>query len=150
MAEQRQGRESQNRAVNERAKSWTPPQTLPNISPRDGWTHRWIRTSIMGHLDNANVSARFREGWEPCKSEDYPELFVMVDRDSKFPGNIEIGGLLLCKAPEEIMLARAAFFKKQAEANMAAVDNNLMKDNDPRMPLFKESKTSVSFGRGNK
>jgi hypothetical protein len=59
MAEQRQGRESQNRAVNERAKSWTPPQTLPNISPRDGWTHRWIRTSIMGHLDNANTLQLF-------------------------------------------------------------------------------------------
>jgi hypothetical protein len=150
MAEQRQGRESQNRSVTERAKSWKPPQTLPEVTPRDGWAHRWIRTSFVGKVDNANVSARFREGWEPCKSEDYPELHVMVDRDSRFPGNIEIGGLLLCKAPTEIMEARDEYFRGQAKAQMLAVDNNLMKENDPRMPLFKESKSTVTFGSGRK
>jgi hypothetical protein len=150
MAELRQGRESQNRSVTERAKSWKPPQTLPDVSPRDGWAHRWIRTSIVGKMDNANVSARFREGWEPCKTEDYPELHVMVDRDSRFPGNIEIGGLLLCKAPVEIMDARSEYFRNEAKAQMLAVDNNLMKENDPRMPLFKESKSTVTFGGGKK
>ena len=150
MAELRQGRESQNRSVTERAKSWKPPQTLPEVTPRDGWAHRWIRTSFVGKVDNANVSARFREGWEPCKAEDYPELHVMVDRDSRFPGNIEIGGLLLCKAPTEIMESRDEYFRGQAKAQMLAVDNNLMKENDPRMPLFKESKSTVTFGSGRK
>ena len=150
----RQTREYDNRdAVKEPdrpALSWMPPQILPEVKERDGFVHRWIRTSILGKSDNTNVSSRFREGWEPVKAEDYPELQIMADRDSRFPGNVEIGGLLLCKAPKEFMAARDEYYRKQSEANMAAVDNNLMKENDPRMPLFKESKTATSFGSGKK
>jgi len=130
--------------------SWKPSSILPEVDKRDGWAHRWIRTSLLSKNDNTNVSARFREGWEPCKSEDYPELNVMTDRDSRFPGNIEVGGLLLCRAPEELMAERAEYFANMTNQNMAAVDNNLMKENDPRMPLFSEKKSSVSFGGGNK
>lgn len=129
---------------------WKPPSTLPEIEDRDGWTHRWIRTSLAGTSDNTNVSSRFREGWEPCKMEDYPELNVQIDRDSRFPANVEVGGLLLCRAPKELMLARAAYYIKQNDAAASSVDSHLMKDNDPRMPLFSERKTSVAFGSGSK
>lgn len=142
----RETRATEGRAQN----GWKPPSILPEVEERDGYVHRWVRTNLLSKADNTNVSARFREGWEPCKSEDYPELQVMVDRDSRFPGSIEIGGLLLCKAPREIMEQRSRYYQDMARENMEAVDNNLMKENDPRMPLFTEKKTSVTFGRGTK
>ena len=130
--------------------SWLPPSVLPEIGQRDGLVHRWIRTSLLSKADNTNVSARFREGWEPCKREDYPELNLMSDRNTNFPNGIEIGGLLLCRAPTGLMEARKKYYQKKADDNMAAVDNNLMKESDPRMPIFKEGKSTVSFGKGHK
>ena len=104
----------------------------------------------MGVFDPTNTSAKFREGWVPCKSEDHPEIQTQHDQNSRFPGNIEIGGLLLCKIPQEFMDQRAAHFKKANDTQVTAVDNSFMKTNDPRMPLFSERKTTTSFGRGAK
>lgn len=150
MAENRLQREFETRDQNSRSKSWQPSSLLPEVAERKGWAHRWIRTSFIGKVDNVNVSSAFREGWEPVKVEDYPELHVRSDRNSEFTGNIEIGGLLLCKRPEEVSIQRAAHYANKSAEQMAAVDSNLMKQNDPRMPLFKESRTSVSFGSGKK
>ena len=82
-----------------------PQSLLPTPEPQDGWVFRWVRTQILGESDNINVSGRFREGWEPVLSENHPELKIQSDYGSEFAkkGNIEIGGLLLCKAPKEVM-----------------------------------------------
>ena len=148
MAENRFARELENRESAQRNKIWTPPQTLPAPNPQAGWVFRYIRTSIMGTADPSNTSAKFREGWEPVKAEDHPELMHHADPSSKFKGNIEIGGLLLCKAPEELMKQRESYYAQQAKAQLDSVDNNYMRLNDERMPLFSERKTSVSFGKG--
>ena len=148
MAENRIARELENRESAQRNKVWTPPQTLPAPNPQAGWVFRYIRTSIMGTADPSNTSAKFREGWEPVKAEDHPELMHMADPNSKFKGNIEIGGLLLCKAPEELMKQRDDYYAQQAKAQLQSVDNNFMRLNDERMPLFSEKKTTVSFGKG--
>lgn len=148
MAENRLARELENRESAQRNKVWTPPQTLPAPNPQPGWVFRYIRTSIMGTADPSNTSAKFREGWEPVKAEDHPELMHMADPNSKFKGNVEIGGLLLCKAPEEIMKQRDDYYAQQAKSQLQSVDNNFMRLNDERMPLFSEKKTSVSFGKG--
>ena len=148
MAENRLARELENRESAQRNKVWTPPQTLPAPNPQPGWVFRYIRTSIMGNADPSNTSAKFREGWEPVKAEDHPELMHMADPNSKFKGNVEIGGLLLCKAPEETMKQRDTYYAQQAKAQLESVDNNYMRLNDERMPLFSEKKTSVSFGKG--
>jgi hypothetical protein len=90
----------------------------------------------------------FREGWEPCKAEDHPELRLMSDINSQFKGNIEVGGLLLCKASREKMEQRTAHFQKAADNQMQSVDNNYLRENDPRMPLLKpERSTRTTFGR---
>jgi hypothetical protein len=102
----------------------------------------------MGTADPSNTSAKFREGWEPVKAEDHPELMHHADQNSKFKGNIEIGGLLLCKAPEELMKQRDEYYAQQAKAQVQSVDNNFMRLNDERMPLFNERKSTVSFGKG--
>ena len=148
MAENRIARELENRESAQRNKVWTPPQTLPAPNPQAGWVFRYIRTSTMGQADPQNTSAKFREGWEPVKAEDHPELMHHTDPNSKFKGNIEIGGLLLCKAPEELMKQRDDYYAMQAKAQLQSVDNNFMRLNDERMPLFSEKKTTVSFGKG--
>jgi len=150
MAENRLVRELENRESAQRKVTWTPPQVLPAPKEQPGWVFRWIRTSIMGVADPTNTSAKLREGWEPCKAEDHPELMLQADPNSRFKGNIEIGGLLLCKAPEEMMKQRDDFYLKQAQSQMDAVDNNFMRTNDQRMPLFNEKRSSTSFGRGGK
>jgi hypothetical protein len=148
MVNNRLDREVENRESTQRTKTWTPPQTLPAPTPQPGWVFRYIRTSIMGTADPSNTSAKLREGWEPVKAEDHPELMHMSDPNSRFKGNIEIGGLLLCKAPEELMKQRDEYYAQQAKAQLQSVDNNFMRLNDERMPLFSEKKTTVSFGKG--
>ena len=148
MAENRLARELESRESAQRTKTWTPPQTLPEPKPQPGWVFRYIRTSIMGTADPSNTSAKLREGWEPVKAEDHPELMHMTDPNSKFKGNVEIGGLLLCKAPAELMKQRDDYYAQQAKAQLQSVDNNFMRLNDERMPLFSEKKTTVSFGKG--
>ena len=83
--------------------SWIPSSVLPTPDPQNGWRFRWIRTSTLGQTDDTNVSRKFREGWTPVRREDHPELKITSDINSQFKGNIEQGGLLLCKAPEEKM-----------------------------------------------
>ena len=148
MTGNRLARELESRESAQRTKTWTPPQTLPAPNPQPGWVFRYIRTSIMGTADPSNTSAKFREGWEPVKAEDHPELMHHADPNSKFKGNIEIGGLLLCKAPEELMKQRDDWFAHQAKAQIQSVDNNFMRLNDERMPLFNERKSTTSFGKG--
>ena len=148
MAENRIARELENREGTKRKQQWTPPQTLPEPEPQEGWVFRWIRTSIMGTADPSNTSAKFREGWEPVKAEDQPKLMMQGDPNSRFKGNIEIGGLLLCKAPKELMAQRDAYYTQQAEAQVKSVDNNFMRLNDERMPLFNERRSTTSFGKG--
>jgi hypothetical protein len=152
MAENRLTRELENRESGLRKLAWAPPQVLPSPKEQPGWVFRWIRTSLMGTSDPTNTSSKFREGWEPCKAEDHPELMLQADPNSRFKGNVEIGGLLLCKAPEEMMKQRDNFYLKQAQAQMEAVDNNFMRQKDDRsnMAIFNERKSGVSFGRGGK
>ena len=148
MADNRLARELESRETAQRTKTWTPPQTLPKPEPQPGWVFRWIRTSMMGTADPSNTSAKLREGWEPVKAEDHPNLMMQADPNSRFKGNIEIGGLMLCKAPEEMMRQRDAYYQRQAKSQIESVDNTYMKLNDPRMPLFNERKSTTSFGKG--
>ena len=148
MAENRLAREVENRESAQRKTAWTPPQTLPEPEPQEGWVFRWIRTSIMGQADPSNTSAKFREGWEPVKAAEQPKLMMQADPNGRFKDNIEIGGLLLCKAPAELMKQRDDYYAQQAKAQIQSVDNNFMRLSDERMPLFNERKTTVSFGKG--
>ena len=147
-AQNRLDRELDTRAAMQRPTSWQAPETLPSPNPRPGISHRWVRTSMVGHSDVQNISSKLREGYEPCKAEDYPEMMMHASTEGRFKGNIEVGGLMLCRIPVEFMKQRDAHFAKQNKAQMDSVDNTFMKDNDPRMPLFKESASKVTFGSG--
>jgi hypothetical protein len=149
MAETKTTRELETRAVSQRPSSWQQPELLPEPDKEAGFAYRWIRVATLNNADPRNLSAKLREGWEPVRIEEQPKFQLLVDPQSRFKDNIEIGGLLLCKTPEEFVEQRNAHFAKQTAAQTDAVDNNLMRQSDPRMPLFKENKSSTSFGKGN-
>ena len=144
----RKPREAGSREALKRPTSWQAPETLPSPDPRDGWTHRWVRVSMAGQTDMKNVSSKFREGYEPCKAEDYPEMMLHEMTEGKFKGNIEVGGLILCRVPSEFLVQRSTFYINKNKAEMEAVDNNFLRESDPRMPVFSERKSKVTFGSG--
>jgi len=127
-------RENTTREATQRKRSWQRSAMIPAPEPRDGLRFRWIRTSAMGQSDNANVSRRFREGYTPVKASEFPELQILSDVDSRFKENIEVGGLLLCSIPEEFAQDRIQGQLEEAQAQIQAVDNSYMRENDPRMP----------------
>jgi hypothetical protein len=133
-------RDQETRATFERKKSWTPPSTLPKVNKDDGYAYRWIRKSIGGKADDQNMMSKQEEGWETVRREDHPEL----QTPGKTNGLVEIGGLVLCKTPQEFVDQRNAHYRQITEVQAASVDANLMKENDPRMPLFSERKSTTS------
>jgi hypothetical protein len=148
MAENRLTRELETRAIAERPQHWAPPELLPEPDKQAGYAYRWIRVSTLNNSDPRNLSAKLREGWEPVKIEEQPKFQMLVDPNSRFKDNIEIGGLLLCKTPIEFVEQRNKYYANQSQAQTEAVDNNLMRQSDPRMPLFAERKSTSSFGKG--
>jgi hypothetical protein len=138
----RDPRTIETRESTERKVTWKRANALPDPDPQEGVEFRWIRTSTLGQSDNTNVSSKFREGWEPVKLEDHPELKVLPDVDSKFKGNVEVGGLLLCRNSKENMDARRDYHRNATASQMAAVDNNYMRESDPRMPVLKPEKST--------
>lgn len=136
------------RAEAERPKVWQPASTLPEPDKQPGYAYRWIRVSTLNETDVRNLSAKTREGWEPVRIEEQPKLRLLADPDSRFKDNIEVAGLLLCKAPKELMDQRRAYFARKNQAQMDSVDSNFMRQNDERMPLFREKRSTTSFGTG--
>lgn len=131
-----------------RPTSWAPPSLLPDPKPQPGWVFRWVRKSFLGTDDSMNVSTRMREGWEPVKLEDHPEL--RLNMGNRVSGLVEVGGLILCKAPAETMEQRDAYYQRHATMQMDSVNNSYLRENDPRMPKFAEGKSEVKFGAGAK
>ena len=148
MAENRKTRELETRDIQERPKQWQQPDLLPEPDKQAGYAYRWVRVSTLNQADPRNLSSKLREGWEPVRIEEQPKFQLLIDPQSRYKDNIEIGGLLLCKAPEEFVAQRAAYFANQTQSQTEAVDNNLMRQSDPRMPLFKERKSTTTFGKG--
>lgn len=148
MAENRLARELESRTEYERPAQWQPASVLPEPDKQPGYKYRWIRVSMMGQTDPKNVSSKLREGWEPVRLEEQPKFRMVVDPNSRFKDNIEVAGLLLCKIPDEFVEQRSRYFSGQTNAQMESVDNSFMRENDPRMPLFKERRSTASFGKG--
>jgi hypothetical protein len=148
MAENKLTRELDTRAVTERPKHWQAPELLPEPDKQEGYAYRWIRVSTLNNADARNISKALREGYEAVRVEEQPKFKLLIDPNSRFQENIEIGGLLLCKIPTEFLLQRKEYYDTITQQQASAVDNNLMRQSDPRMPIFQERKSSTSFGKG--
>jgi hypothetical protein len=149
MDENRIKREQETREKTVATRQWEVPDALPNPNPEPGYSFRWIRLSTLNETDARNLSSKIREGWEPVKASDHPEITMVTVENDKFKDNIVIGGLMLCKMPKEMQDQRRDYYEQMTKAQMEAVDNNLMRENDPRMPIFNDRKSSVTFGKGN-
>lgn len=136
-------RDIETRATNTRA-VYVPPSTLPVPTPQPGYSFRWIATAVLGQADPSNVSKKMREGWEPVRAEDHPELQLPPNQN----GNVELGGLMLCKMPTDRVEARNQYYENHAQAQMESVDNSYLRNNDPRMPMFSEKRSTTSKGGG--
>src|SRR3990167_412200 len=149
--EDRTPREQKTRTIESRTPlTFVPAGLLPEFNKDPDYVYRWVRVSTLGKSDNPNVANRLRQGWVPVKAEDHPEIVgsiiaegIVLDQNSRFPGLIEQGGLLLCKASKEVVAARRRYFAEKARSQIEAVDNNFMRENNPRMPLFRERRTEV-------
>ena len=148
MADNRINREQNTSEKETRKKAWQRPEILPSPNPEPGYEYHWVRVSTQGLVDATNVSSKLREGWEPVKAKDHPEITMVTVENEKFKDNVVIGGLMLCKAPKELIEERNAYYAEQTKAQIDSVDNNLMRENDPRMPLFNDRKTKITFGNG--
>jgi len=148
----RVSRSAESREKKTRRKPWQPPSMLDAPQAPDGYKHRWIRAEVRGHDDRANMSKRIREGFEPVRAEDYPDFDAPTIDQGQHAGVIGVGGLILAKIPEETIVERNAYFQQQTDNQMNGVDNELLRDSDPRMPIRptdiqRSSKTQFGSGR---
>ena len=139
-------RASQTRAKTAKKTVWTPPSSLDAPPAPDGYHHRWIRAETMGFDDTKNMTGKIRSGWELVRADEYPETEYPTQKDGKYAGVIGVGGLLLARIPEEIAKSREAYYKKQTQDRDDAVNNDLMKDQHPSMPINQDRQTRVTFG----
>ena len=140
-------RKLETRETEARPKAWVPPSSLEAPQPDEGWHHRWVRYEYRGIPDDKNVNGRLRQGYDFVKSDTYGDrLDIPAIADGKFKGVIGIGGLILMRCPIETKKQRDAYFKSQTEGQMQSVDNDLMKDEHPNMPIHRERQSRVSFG----
>ncbi len=139
-------RESETRANTERRKEWAPPSQLDAPPAPNGFKHRWIRAEAVGQMDQKNVSARLREGWEFVRADEYPEMEWPSIDSGRYEGVIAVGGLMLARIPNEIVAQRKAYFEQLTQDKDEAVANDPMKDQHPSMPISKERSSRVTFG----
>jgi hypothetical protein len=146
----RTSRESETRKVEMKKTTWTPPSSLDAPPAPQGYAHRWIRTSVTGFEDTANVTKKLREGWEFVRAEEIknsPEINKYpIIKQGQYEGCIGIGGLVLARIPEEILKSRAEYFERITQDQMNAVDNDLMKEQRPEMPINIDRQSRVTFG----
>ena len=143
-------RASQTREKTSRPKVWTPPSPLDAPEPPNGFRHRWLRSESLGFNDQKNMTKRLREGFELVRADEYPNEDYPVVEDGKYAGVIGIGGLVLARIPEEIAKQRAEYFANQSREQVESLDNDLMKEQHPSMPINVDRQTRVTFGGSKK
>ena len=139
-------RASQTRAKTLRKKVWTPPSYLDTPNAPAGFRHRWVRVEILGYVDTKNIQGRLRSGYELVRSDEYPEEDYPAIADGKYAGVIGHGGLVLTRVPEEIARSRQEYFAQQAQDQMTAIDNDLMKEQHKGMPIEIDRQSRTTFG----
>ena len=139
-------RSAETRDKTERRKPWAPPSRLDAPEPPAGYVHRWIRVAMRGEEDKINVHQKLREGWEPVRADEYPDFQAPTIDEGRYAGVIGNGGLMLCRIPEETAQERSAYYGLRTREQMQAVDQDLMKDEHPSMPITRDRRSRVSFG----
>ena len=149
-SKQKTSRKLETREQQTRKKGWTPPSNLDAPEPPEGFHHRWVRFEFRGNADDKNVTARLRSGYEPVKADEYPDRLDLPHlTEGKFKGVIAVGGLMLMRCPIEVKESRDEYFRNLTSDQQKSVDNDLMREEHPSMPISQERQSRVEFG-GNK
>ena len=146
----RTSRASQTREKETRKKVWTPPSSLDAPPAPNGFRHRWVRIESMGFQDTKNVAGRLRSGYEMVRADEYPDSDYPIIEEGKYQGVIGVGGLVLTRIPEEIAQSRSEYYAQQGMDQDQAVENDLMKEQHPSMPINVDRQTRVTFGGSKK
>ena len=139
-------RASQTRAKQEKPKVWTPPSSLDAPPAPDGYRHRWIRAESMGFDDTKNMSGKIRSGWDLVRADEYPEHDYPSVNEGRYAGVIGVGGLVLARIPEELAKQREAYFNQMTQDRNDALENDVLKEQHPSMPINQDRQTRVTFG----
>ena len=143
-------RVSQTRAKQEKPKVWTPPSSLDAPPAPDGYRHRWLRAESMGFDDTKNISGKIRSGWELVRADEYPDSDYPVVTDGKYAGVIGVGGLVLARITEELAKSREEYFRQKTMDRNEALENDVLKEQHPSMPINQDRQTRVTFGGSSK
>ena len=146
MADVRTPRKSETRESESRRKPWAPPSHLQAPDAPPGYVHRWIRVAMRGEEDKMNVNSKLREGWEPVRKDEYPDYEAPTIDEGRYEGVIGQGGLMLCRIPVETVEERTAYYGGRTREQMTAVDQDLMKEQHPSMPIQNNRQSRVTFG----
>ncbi len=144
--ENKTSRAAVTRTKTERPKEYKPPSSLDAPPAPDGFRHRWIRAESMGFNDTKNIHGRMRSGYELVRADEYDSETYPVVLDGKYAGIIGVGGLLLARIPEELAQSRVAYQQRQTEGQDESVENDLLKDQDKRMPIKIDRNSKHTFG----
>jgi len=139
-------RASQTRAKTTKKTVWTPPSSLDAPPAPDGYHHRWIRAETMGFDDTKNMSGKLRSGYELVRSDEYPDTDYPTINDGKYQGVIGVGGLLLARISTELVQSRKEYFDNLTRQKDEAIENDLLKEQHPGMPIDHDRQTRVTFG----
>ena len=139
-------RASQTRAKTAKKTVWTPPSSLDAPPAPDGYHHRWIRAETMGFDDTKNMAGKLRSGYELVRADEYPDTDYPTINDGKYKGVIGVGGLLLARISTELVKSREEYFNNLTKQKDEAIDNDLMKEQHPGMPINNDRQTRVTFG----
>ena len=139
-------RASQTRAKTAKKTVWTPPSSLDAPPAPDGYHHRWIRSETMGFDDTKNMAGKLRSGYELVRADEYPETDYPTINDGKYQGVIGVGGLLLARISTELVQSRKEYFDNLTKQKDEAIDNDLLKEQHPGMPIDYDRQTRVTFG----
>ena len=146
MTDQKTSRAAVTRSKTERPKVYKPPSSLDAPPAPDGYRHRWIRAESVGFQDSKNIFGRLREGYELVRADEYKDSDYPIVNEGKYAGIIGVGGLLLARIPEELAKSRTEYQKQLSEGQDEAIENDLLKDQDKRMPIKVDRSSKHTFG----
>ncbi len=138
-------RSLETRENSERKRTWSAPSTLPEIQPRDGWSHKWVRTDIRGVADKPTYGKRLREGWEPIDIADYPELNSFAE--GRTSGKVEVGGLIACRMPSEMVSDRNKYYRGISQQQESSAEEHYMRDSNELVKKIASNSRRVVFGQ---
>ena len=144
--ENKTSRAAVTRSKTERPKEYKPPSSLDAPPAPDGFRHRWIRAESMGFNDSKNIHGRLRSGYELVRADEYKDSDYPIVTDGKYAGIIGVGGLLLARIPEELAQQRIDYQKSLSDGQDEAIENDLLRDQDKRMPIKIDRHSKHTFG----